>query len=96
MKVVIGSNPMGIENTIPDLEIKFPELEFVHVADRGKTAEFIADADVYVGWMNQEIYSAAKNLKWVQSPSSGIDYYLAIPELKEGDALLTSASGTRS
>jgi phosphoglycerate dehydrogenase-like enzyme len=96
MKVLIGANPMGIEKAIPDLEKKFPELEFVHVADRGKTAEYIGDADVYVGWMNREVCLAAKKLKWVQSPSSGIDYYLAIPEFKESDALLTSASGTHA
>jgi phosphoglycerate dehydrogenase-like enzyme len=37
---------------------------------------------------------AAKRLKWVQSPSSGINYYLAIPEFVESGVLLTSASGT--
>lgn len=94
MKVLIGTNPMGLEKAIPELQAQYPEVTFEHVAQREDTLEMIADADVYVGWMNKEVCLAAKQLKWVQSPSSGIDYYLAIPEFKESDTLLTSASGT--
>jgi D-2-hydroxyacid dehydrogenase (NADP+) len=94
MKVLIGTNPMGLEKAIPELREQYPEITFEHVAQREDTAKWIADADVYMGWMNRDIYLAAKQLKWVQSPSSGIDYYLAIPEFKESDILLTSASGT--
>jgi len=96
MKVLIGWNPMGLEKAIPELQEKFPELEFVSVEKREDTTERIVDADVYVGWMNRDLYLAAKQLKWVQSPSSGIDYYLAIPEFKESETLLTSASGTHA
>ncbi|MBL7198835.1 MAG: D-2-hydroxyacid dehydrogenase [Anaerolineae bacterium] len=94
MKVLIGGNQMGLENAIRDLREKYPGVEFVHCANRADTAQYIADADVYMGWMNRDIFVAAKNLKWVQSPSSGIDYYLAIPELVESDVLLSSARGT--
>jgi D-2-hydroxyacid dehydrogenase (NADP+) len=94
MKVVIGTNPMGLEKAIPDLQTKYPDLEFVHVAQREDTLEMIRDAEIYVGWLNREIFLAAEKLKWVQSPSSGINYYLAIPEFVESDVLLTSASGT--
>lgn len=96
MKVLIGWNPMGLEDAIPELEEKFPEVDFEHVQKREDTLDMIADADVYVGWMNRDVCLAGKNLKWVQSPSSGIDYYLAIPEFKECDILLTSASGTHA
>jgi phosphoglycerate dehydrogenase-like enzyme len=85
---------MGLEKAIPDLQTRYPEIEFVYVDSRDRTAEFIGDADVYMGWMNSEVFAAAKQLKWVQSPSSGIDYYLAIPELVKSDVLLTSARGT--
>ena len=94
MKVVIGTNPMGLEKAIPDLQAKYPEIEFVHVRNPQDTPAAIADADVYMGWMNRDLFLAAKKLKWVQSPSSGINYYLAIPEFVNSDVLLTSASGT--
>ena len=94
MKFLIGPNPMGLEKAIPDFERDYPQADFVHCADRGAIIDAIADADVYVGWLNREIFLAAKKLKWVQSPSSGINYYLAIPEFVESDVLLTSARGT--
>jgi phosphoglycerate dehydrogenase-like enzyme len=85
---------MGLEEAIPELERKHPDLEFVHCPKREDTLEMIADADIYLGWLNEEILAAAKKLKWVQSPSTGINYYLAIPEFVESDVLLTSARGT--
>lgn len=94
MKVLIGANPMGLEDAIPDLQAKYPDVDFVHCPDRAKTSEFLADADVYMGWLSRDNFLAAKNLKWIQSPSSGINYYIAIPELVASDVLLTSARGT--
>jgi phosphoglycerate dehydrogenase-like enzyme len=49
-----------------------------------------------MGHLGREQFMAARNLKWVQSPSTGVNYYLAIPELAEGDCLLTGARGTHS
>lgn len=85
---------MGLENCIPELEERYPDIEFVHCPDRDRTAEYITDADVYMGWLGRDAFLAAEKLKWIQSPSSGINYYLDIPELVASDLLLTSARGT--
>lgn len=94
MKILIGANPMGLEKGIPDLQAKYPDFEFEVCPSREETINYIGDADVYMGWLNREAFQAAKKLKWIQSPSSGVNYYLEIPELLESDVLLTSASGT--
>ena len=94
MQVLIGPNFMGLEQGIPALQEQFPQLDIRYCPDRNQLAEAIADAEVYVGWMNRDLFLAAKKLRWVQSPSSGINYYLEIPELVESDVLLTSARGT--
>jgi D-2-hydroxyacid dehydrogenase (NADP+) len=94
MKVLIGPNPMGLEQAIPELKKTHPDIEFVHVPSRECIGEMIADAEIYMGWLDGETFLAARRLEWIQSPSSGINYYLAIPELVESDVLLTSASGT--
>lgn len=94
MKVLIGTNQMGLEKAIPELQQQYPDVTFVHCPARELVAGMIADADIYVGWLNAEIYAAAKQLRWIQSPSSGVNYFLDIPELVAGDCLLTSASGT--
>ncbi len=97
MKVLVGQNPMGLEKGIPALQSAYPDITFIHCPDRGEQlAKELADADIYMGWLNRDLFLAAPNLKWIQSPSSGVNYYLDIPELVEGDVLLTSASGTHA
>jgi phosphoglycerate dehydrogenase-like enzyme len=94
MKVLIGTNSIGLEKGIPALQQRYPDITFVHCPARELTASMIADADIYMGYLNPEIYAAAKRLRWIQSPSSGVNYYMEVPELVAGDCLLTSASGT--
>lgn len=96
MKAVIGANGMGLETYLDELRSEFPQVEFVYEPSRETLAETLADADIYMGWINREIFVAARNLKWIQSPSSGANYYVAIPELVASDVLLTSAVGTHS
>jgi phosphoglycerate dehydrogenase-like enzyme len=87
---------MGLETHLEELRAEFPEVEFVYEPSRENLATALADADIYMGWINREIYLQAKQLKWIQSPSSGANYYVAIPELVASDLLLTSAVGTHS
>lgn len=96
MKALIGPNFMGLEKGLPDLQQKFPDVDFVYCAERDGIIDAIADADIYMGWLQAEIFNAAKKLKWIQSPSSGVNYYVAIPELVASDVLLTSARGTHA
>ncbi len=94
MKVLLGPNPMGIERALPEFREAHPGATFEHCTAQADLAEAIADADVYVGWLNAEVFEAAGQLKWVQSPSSGVNAFLDIPGFIESDVLLPSASGT--
>ena len=94
MKVLIGGNWTGLEQALPGIQSRYPEIEFVHCPSREDTAQWIGDVDIYLGWLDRAAFLAAKKLKWIQSPSTGVNHYLAIPELVESDVLLTSASGT--
>ena len=96
MKVLIGASLMGLEKAIPDLKAKYPDVEFVSCDQREDLPVMIADADVYMGWLNRDTFLAAKKLRWLQSPSSGVNNFLAIPELVASDVILTSARGTHS
>ncbi|MCH8294212.1 D-2-hydroxyacid dehydrogenase [Candidatus Poribacteria bacterium] len=96
MKILFGPNHLQLENAIPELKNTYPDIEFIHCVKREEVSNLIAVADVYVGWLNRDLFLAAENLKWVQSSSSGVDYLVAIPELVESDVLLTSASGTHA
>lgn len=96
MKVLIGPNGMGLERGLGDLREGHPEITFEHCADRAELGSAIADAEVYVGWLDGEAFAQAGRLRWIQSPSSGVNHYLAIPALAESEVLLTSASGTHA
>ena len=96
MKVLIGPNIMGLEKHIPELQMAFPHVEFAFHADRATLASVMGDVDIYFGWLGRDVFVAAKQLKWIQSPSTGVNYFLSIPELKNGDVILTGARGTHS
>lgn len=96
MKVLVGPSPTGLERALPELQREYPQVEFVYCPDRAVLMEAIAEADVYLGWLDRAHFLAAKKLKWIQSPSTGVNHYLAIPELVESNVLLTSARGTHS
>ena len=94
MKVLIGPNPYGLEQVIPELGSKHPELELLHCGRHQDLKEAICDAEVYLGWLGRRTFLAARSLEWIQSPSSGVDKYLAVPEIRESGVILTSAAGT--
>ena len=94
MKVLIGPNSFGLERCIKELSPAYPDVEFAFCESPAEIKDAIADAEVYMGWLSRDVFVAAKKLKWIQSPSSGINYYIAIPELVASDVLLTSARGT--
>ncbi len=94
MKVLIGASLMGLEKAIPDLQAKFPGVEFAYCEKREDLPAMIADAEVYMGGLDRNAFLVAKRLKWLQAPSSGVNNYLAIPELAASDVILTSARGT--
>ena len=93
MKVVIGRNPMNIEGSLSELKKEFPGVEFVYAPKGEDIMAQIADADVYVGWPDRKQFLAAKKIKWVMAPGTGVDRVLTVPELKNGDVILTSIRG---
>lgn len=94
MKVLFGPTIMALEGALGDLRERFPEVEFEYCPEVGDLNQAIRSADVFVGSMSEDLFRDAQRLKWIQSPSSGVDKYLSIPQLAAGDVLLTSASGT--
>ena len=94
MKVLIGRTAMRIHEAIPEFRKEFPEYEFIECLDTTKYAEAIVDADVFVGSVTREDFVAAKKLKWIQASSTGVNNFMAIPELVASDVLLTNVRGT--
>jgi phosphoglycerate dehydrogenase-like enzyme len=95
MKVLIGPTP-ALPQALSDLQGEFPQVQFESFMTASDMAVAIADADVYVGILTRDLFLAAKQLKWIQSPSTGVDFYTAIPELVASSVRLTSARGVHT
>ena len=94
MKVLIGPNPYHLAHVIDQLEPAYPDIVFDSCDRNQDVSQSISDATVYLGWLTRSHSTAAKSIKWIQSPSTGVDRFLAIPELRNGKVILTSARGT--
>jgi len=95
MKVFIGPTP-GLAQALADLQEEFPQVQFESSMTAPDMAVAIADADAYVGMLTRDLFLAARKLQWIQSPSTGVDFYTVIPELVASNVRLTSARGVHT
>ena len=62
------------------------------ISEHSLAHNHIEDADVVLGLVTPKLFAAAKNLKWVQSISSGVDSFM-YPEFVNSEVMLTSEKG---
>lgn len=90
MKLVIS--PAIDELRLLRIQAIDPQLQIVNAADAVTALHEIADADAFFGKLTPELLKAAKNLRWVQSPTASLEHYL-FPELVEHPCTLTNMRG---
>lgn len=93
MKVVVDLYHDGSSQFVETLRSTFPAVTFEGVRSRKEQKQAIQDAEVYYGFLAPDVYAAAKNLRWVQLPGSGIDMLLELPGMVENDIIITNARG---
>ena len=67
-------------------------LSLVRPQNAEEALQEIADTDIVLGGFNRSLFENAKQLKWVQVLSAGVDGLL-FPEFVKSDVVLTSAKG---
>lgn len=89
LKVLISSGEgedfFSLLDAVPGISVSRCE-----AADLAKNA---ADIDVYYGHPTVEMLKLAPKLKWIQSPSAGVEFVARIPELVASDIILTNTRG---
>lgn len=91
MKVVVtGLFGDGFEESLVS---EFADVNFVFVSSDEDQAREIEDADALMGSPNREVFRAARRLRWMHCPGTGIDKLTAIPEVVDSDVVLTNARG---
>ncbi len=64
--------------------------DIVAVRSAEAFAKEIVDADGIIGGISKELFASAKDLKWVQSTSAGVEAYSFWPEFMASDVQLTN------
>ena len=82
------------EAYISDLNASFPGVDLVTTTTPEGLSEHIRDAEVFHGFLTEELFNQAKQLRWFQLPGAGIDSTLEIPGFPESDVILTNTRGT--
>jgi phosphoglycerate dehydrogenase-like enzyme len=72
------------------LQAVAPGVQIVTVSSVEEAASMAADAQVLIGYCDEEILSAAPGLHWVQVYSSGVDRCVINPGMHTGNKLLTN------
>ena len=75
---------------LPLLALVAPGVEIVPFADNEEALELVGDADAVIGTATPELLSTGSKLRWIQVGGAGVERYLAIPKLNNGDVLLTN------
>lgn len=94
MKIVVGRTAMRLHESIPDFQRQFSGHTFVAALERDDILREAVDAHVLIGHPDRPVIAAAKQLKWVQAASTGVDAFMEIPELVNSDVILTNVRGT--
>lgn len=90
MKVVLTT--LG-HTDLADLRQTFPDVDLVPATAPADQLREIVDADAVYGLPTREAFRAARRLRWVHRPGTGIDDIRAIPELVDSDVTMTNARG---
>lgn len=97
MKVLLTRSPGRRLNEIQFFEkliYIYPKIRFEIAENIEQEAKLIADADIYYGWLTNEVFLKAKKLKWIHCPGTGVDKIIkSIPDLYQSDVLLTNTRG---
>jgi phosphoglycerate dehydrogenase-like enzyme len=71
-------------------------IQFI-VPERGTPmAPLIGDVDAVYGMVTAEDFPSAKQLRWVQSPSAGVEWMWRVPGLQDSDVVVTNMRGAHA
>ena len=71
-------------------------IEVVEAFDQASQLREMPDADGVYGWPSAAVLAQARKLRWLQSPSAGVERIWALPELQRSDVAITNARGAHA
>ena len=79
-------------------QVRFVPAKAVPGSWRGEVEpKDLAEADAYFGGISPEHYEhAGDKLRWIQSPSAGVEWMWSVPGLQDSDIVVTNARGAHA
>jgi phosphoglycerate dehydrogenase-like enzyme len=71
-------------------------MQFVVPEGDAPSAPLIGDVDAVYGPVTSEEFSSASKLRWVQSPSAGVEWLWHVPALQASDVVVTNMRGAHA
>ena len=96
MKLVLSPFCVQYGPEIQRLRQELPNDQIILLGSNDELDREIADADAYFGWLPREAYLKSRQLKWVQSPSAGVEWVARVPELAESGVIVTNTRGAHA
>jgi phosphoglycerate dehydrogenase-like enzyme len=84
------------ERQLIQINQAFPDVEFTSALSEEEIIKQIGQADIVFGDLSRRSFLAAKNLRWIQSYSAGVNWLMVIPELVAGEVLVTNTRGAHA
>lgn len=72
------------------LQAVAPGVQVVGVSTGEEAAREVADAQALIGFCDEALLSAAPQIFWVQVYSAGVDHCVTVPQMHEGNKILTN------
>lgn len=91
--LIVGNWP---QSYLAQVHEAFPQVTFVTARDPESAVREVADADAIFGQPGPEVIRAGKQLKWIQSPSAGVEWMWNTPELPRLDITVTNMRGAHA
>lgn len=95
MKLVLATSANGSHFHLLD-ELRAEGIEVVEAFDEASQRREMGDADGVYGWPSAAVLAGAAKLRWLQSPSAGVERLWALPELQRSDVVVTNARGAHA
>ena len=94
VKIVLAGPPPA--ERLAQFQQAYPSVQFVAAPKRDEAIKLVEDADAFFGGITDEEFKAAKKLRWVQSPSAGVEWMWKIPTIADSSVTVTNARGAHA
>jgi phosphoglycerate dehydrogenase-like enzyme len=96
MKMLVTTALLRDPARFAELERQHEDVQIVMPPTGEPTAPLMADVDAVYGQLTPDEFASARRLRWVQSPSAGVEWMWRVPELADSDVVVTNMRGAHA